>query len=71
MTQVTVSTTVSPDGVIATDTYLHYNDSSWHALGRQVVDTRDAQVRAALVALGWTPPAADPALRAMALGVLE
>lgn len=58
MTKVNVKTDVSPDGVISTNTYLHYNDGSWHELGRQVVDTRDAQIRQALIALGWTPPIA-------------
>lgn len=29
-------------------------------VSRWMIDTRDAQVRAGLIALGWTPPADDP-----------
>lgn len=57
MTRVTVSTVVNNSGVIATSTCLRYNDGSRQELGRQIVDTRDAQIRSALIDLGWTPPA--------------
>lgn len=29
---------------------------------RQVIDTQDAQVRTALIALGWTPPGESPSI---------
>lgn len=59
MTQVTVSTNVNNSGVITTAAHRKSADGFWETLGRKIVDTRDAQVRAALIDLGWTPPAAS------------
>ena len=58
MTKITVSTTVNNSGVVTTAAHQSGNDGFWGTLGRTIVDTRDAQIRAALIDLGWTPPAA-------------
>lgn len=53
--KITVDTAHTPDGVIAQEVRT-FGDQ----VTRFIMDTRDAQVRAALIALGWTPPVALP-----------
>lgn len=51
---VVVDTTITGD-TIAQDVYVSVDGvKEW--LSRRVVDTSEAQLRAALVQLGWTPP---------------
>lgn len=54
---ITISTTPHTDGTImqtVTETDIH---GATHSTG-YILDTQDAQVRAALIALGWMPPEA-------------
>lgn len=70
MMTIDVRTSVYPEGLIVTEVI---DDIGTHheRLMRQVMDTKDQQIREALIKLGWTPPGgAQPhsASRAHAFG---
>lgn len=50
-----LTTTPMESGKIIQEVYLHNYDST-DLLMRWLVDTRDQEIRRALIALGWTPP---------------
>jgi len=50
-----INTTFTPEGLIVQEE-IHHLQGLHDEINRQVIDTRDAQVRSALIALGWTPP---------------
>ncbi len=52
---ITINTEVVGSTIVQ-DTFIDHGDGLKDRLQRQVADTQDAQVRAALVKLGWTPP---------------
>ena len=54
--QIHVKTSWSPDGIIATQVFDDRDKGIRINLATQVINTRDAQVREALIKLGWTPP---------------
>lgn len=58
---VRVTTTPFADGRIVQVTDMYGQNTAgervWETVSRRVVDTQDAQVRTALITLGWTPPA--------------
>lgn len=58
--KVTVTTTPHLDGTIVQQVRFDgmFAMNVREQITQQVIRTQDAQVRAALVALGWTPPAA-------------
>ena len=60
---VKVETTIEPDeGFIIQLTTAYGPNGVRDEVMRRVLNTQDQQVRAALVALGWTPPADEPNL---------
>ncbi|MDH0639081.1 hypothetical protein N5D52_19275 [Pseudomonas sp. GD03860] len=54
--QIHVKTSYSPDGMIATQVIDDRDRDIRLNIAIQVINTRDAQVREALIKLGWTPP---------------
>lgn len=54
--QIHVKTSWSPDGTIATQVVDERDNGIRMNIAMQVINTRDAQVRDALIKLGWTPP---------------
>jgi len=60
MPHFTVTTTPHPNGLIVQKVdFDHFGFVQ--ETQRRMMDTMDAQVREALIALGWTPPTAKPA----------
>lgn len=53
---ITIATTVTDHGLIVQDMTNHL-DGIRDSLVRQVIDTKEDQIRTALIKLGWTPPA--------------
>ena len=53
-----VITTPYLDGRVEQEVFLLHMDNARDLLVRHVIDTQEAQVRAALIQLGWTPPGA-------------
>ena len=51
---VEVKTNVFPDGIIEQETIFSSDNPARNV--RQIMNTQIAQVREALIALGWTPP---------------
>lgn len=54
--QIHVKTSFTPDGIIFTQVIDDRERDMRLNLATQVINTRDAQVREALIKLGWTPP---------------
>ncbi|MER0203259.1 MAG: hypothetical protein DU480_05245 [Nitrosomonas sp.] len=50
-----IITTPRADGTIVQETIDIENDVR-RTVAYEIIDTRDAQIRKALIALGWTPP---------------
>ena len=70
MMTIDVRTSVYPEGLIVTEV-IDDIGTCHERLMRQVMDTKDQQIREALIKLGWTPPGAattDSASRAHAFG---
>ena len=58
---VKVETTIEPGEQFITQITTAYgSDGVRDEVMRRVLNTQDQQVRAALMALGWTPPAVEP-----------
>ena len=56
-----VETSIAPDAQFITQITAAYGpDGVRDEVMRRVLNTQDQQVRAALMALGWTPPAVEP-----------
>lgn len=58
-TKFTIKTTPFEDGRIAQDIFLEKDDLT-QRIAAFLVDTREAQIREALIQLGWTPPPSEP-----------
>lgn len=58
MNQLVIKTTPYADGSIVEEIFDASIDGPREALMRRVINTSEAQVREALIQLGWTPPKA-------------
>jgi hypothetical protein len=54
-----IETRPSAEGTIIQDLSYEY-EGMIALISRQIIHTRDEQIRAALIALGWTPPDHTP-----------
>lgn len=54
-----IKTTADPAGQIVQETFLESLGDLRQTISRNVMDLQDAGIRAALIKLGWTPPADD------------
>lgn len=58
--QIEVHTTAHLNGDIVQETMLHdYGHEARTRLSAELIRTKDAGIRAALIKLGWTPPKED------------
>jgi hypothetical protein len=61
MKLVNIETKVMNDGKIIQEVKLGDDDANlFNSVMRTIVDTKEAQVRDALISLGWTPPKENP-----------